>query len=109
MKIERKGKFGVSETVEYSVDILDDIEIEDKERKAICTNVYSIKNEQLFEKDKKVLAVIEFPGTTALFELKLVDQVIKDEDSEKVSDNDDEISFRRLGIHVYGYQFLDVY
>lgn len=35
------------------MDISDDLEIEDKEKKAICTNAYDIINEHLFEKDKK--------------------------------------------------------
>lgn len=118
MKIERKGRLGKDEVVEYTMDISDDLEIEDKERHAICTDVYDIKNECLFEKDKKILVVIDLPDdTTALFELKLFDKMKKDEDSIKLSDDKDSIKlsdskdkvqFRRLGIHLYDYQFLDV-
>ena len=109
MKIIKKGEFGKGEVVEYIADVSDDTEIENKDRHSICTGVYSIKNQELFERDKKVLVVIEFPGTRALFELKLFDEVVKDEDSVRLSDKKKEdISFRRLGNHLYGYTFLDV-
>ena len=108
MKIIKKGEFGKGEVVEYIADTSDDIEIENKDRHSICTGVYSIKNQDLFERDKKILVVIEFPDTRALFELKLFDEVKKDEDSVLLDNKDEEISFRRLGNHVYGYTFLDV-
>ena len=109
MKIIKKGEFGKDEVVEYIVDISDDMEIENKDRNSIYTGIYSIKNQELFERDKKVLVVIEFPDTRALFELRLFDEVRKDEDSIRLSDKkDEETSFRRLGNHLYGYTFLDV-
>lgn len=119
MKIERKGILGKDKVVEYTMDISDELEIEDKEKKAICTGVYDIKDEYLFEKDKKILVVIDLPNdTTALFELKLFDKMKKDEDSIKLSEDKDsiklsgskdEVQFRRLGTHLYDYQFLDVF
>ena len=110
MKIVKRGEFGKDEVVEYVADLSADMEIESKDRQSICTDVYSIKNQELFEKDKKVLVVIEFPETRALFELRLFDEVRKDEDSIKLSDDkDEEISFRRLGNHLYAYTFLDVF
>ena len=108
MKIIKKGEFGKDEVVEYIADTSDDIEIENKDRYSICAGVYSIKNQDLFERDKKVLVVIEFPDTRALFELKLFDEVKKDEDSVLLDKKDEEISFRRLGNHVYSYKFLDI-
>lgn len=109
MKITKKGEFRKGETVEYIADMSDDMEIEDKDRHSICTNVYSIKDQELFERDKKVLVIIEFPDTRALFELKLFDEVKKDEDSIKLlNKKDEDISFRRLGVHLYGYTFLNV-
>ena len=38
----------------------------------------------------------------------MFDEVKKDEDSVLLDNKDEEISFRRLGNHVYGYTFLDV-
>lgn len=114
MKITRKGDFKKGEDVEYIADLSEDEKIEYNDRWNIASDVYSIKGHQLFENDKKVVIVVEFPDTRAIFELKLFDDVEKDpsigdvtEESPKLVGKDEEISLRRLGCHLYGHTFIN--
>lgn len=116
MKIIRKGDFKKGEDVEYVADLSEDIKIEHNDRWNMVSDVYSIKDQQLFEHDKKVMIVVEFPGTRAIFELKLFDKIEKDpsigdvtEESPKLVGKDEEISLRRLGNHLYAYTHINCY